>query len=177
MLDRITKNVISATIVTLSVAALFIGTMQVALRYIFNTGVPWSEGIFIMLTVWAILIAGIRAVGFGLHVRVDVGLMLMPPALRRIAETISVIAAIALSGYYAYCGALYVQFVWNIGATSAEAYLPDWVIYLIVPVSMVGFCIRYLQRIAHWLRGGAAPCEEIGAAPGHEHDAAKGHAA
>jgi C4-dicarboxylate transporter, DctQ subunit len=177
MLDRITKNVISATIVTLSLAALIIGTMQVALRYIFNTGVPWSEGIFIMLTVWAMLIAGIRAVGFGLHVRVDVGLMLLPPAARRVAEAIGVFAAIALSGYYAYCGALYVQFVWSIDATSAEAYLPVWIIYLIVPISMVGFVIRYLQRIALWRRGGPPPCEEVGAGPGHEHDSAGGQAA
>jgi C4-dicarboxylate transporter DctQ subunit len=175
MLDRISSNVISATIVILSLTALFIGTMQVVLRYAFNTGFPWSEGIFVMLTVWAMLIAGIRAARQGLHVRVDIGVLLLPPALRRIAEGIAVFASIALSGYFAYCGALYVHFVWSIDATSAEAYLPVWIIYLIVPVSMAGFCIRYLQRILLWRRGGPAPCEEL--AEGGPHSTADQQAA
>jgi C4-dicarboxylate transporter, DctQ subunit len=177
MLDRIANNVVSIVVVVLSLAALGVGTMQVVLRYVFNTGFPWSEGIFVMLTVWAMLLAGIRTARDGLHVRVDVALMLMPPAVRKVSEGIAVAAAIALSGYYAYCGALYIQFVWSIDATSAETYLPVWVIYLVVPVCMIGFCLRYLYRIALWRRIGVPPCEEISAATGREHDSAKGHAA
>jgi C4-dicarboxylate transporter DctQ subunit len=177
MLDRIANNVVSAAVVVLTLAALFIGTMQVALRYAFNTGFPWSEGIFVMLTVWAMLLAGIRTARDGLHVRVDVALMLMPPAVRAVAEGVAVIAAIALSGFYAYCGALYLHFVWSIDATSAETYLPVWVIYLVLPVSMAGFCLRYLYRIALWRKIGVPPCEEIAAAEGRAHEDAKGHAA
>lgn len=42
----------------LSVAALVIGVMQVVLRYAFNTGFEWNEAVFILLTIWAMLIAG-----------------------------------------------------------------------------------------------------------------------
>jgi C4-dicarboxylate transporter DctQ subunit len=177
MLDRIANSVVSATVVVLTLAALVIGTMQVVLRYAFNTGYPWSEGIFVMLTVWAMLLAGIRTARDGLHVRVDVALMLMPAKLRAFCEGVAVVAAIALSAFYAYCGALYLQFVWNIDATSAETYLPVWVIYLIVPVSMAGFCLRYVHRILLWRRGGVPPCEELSAGEGRAHESASGQVA
>lgn len=177
MLDRIANNVVSSTVVVLSLAALIIGTVQVVLRYAFNTGYPWSEGIFVMLTVWAMLLAGIRTARDGQHVRVDVALMLMPPKVRAVAEGIAVVAAIALSAYFAYCGALYLRFVWSIDATSAETYLPVWVIYLIVPVSMAGFCLRYIYRIVLWRRGGVPPCEELAAGEGRAHEDAAGHVA
>ena len=177
MLDRIANSVVSATVVVLSLAALIIGTIQVVLRYAFNTGYPWSEGIFVMLTVWAMLLAGIRTVRDGQHVRVDVALMLMPAKVRAVAEGIAVTASIALSAYFAYCGALYLHFVWSIDATSAETYLPVWVIYLIVPVSMAGFCLRYIYRIVLWRRSGVPPCEELAAGEGRAHESATGHVA
>lgn len=177
MLDRIANNVVSASVVVLTLTALSIGTMQVVLRYVFNTGYPWSEGIFVMLTVWAMLLAGIRTAREGQHVRVDVALMLMPPAVRAVCEGIAVAAAIALSAYFAYCGALYLHFVWSIDATSAETYLPIWVIYLVIPVSMAGFCLRYVHRIYLWRQGGVPPCEELAAGEGRAHESATGHVA
>ena len=50
-MDRAVSKIISGTIVGLSAAALLVGTLQVLLRYAFNTGVPWSEGIFVIMDV------------------------------------------------------------------------------------------------------------------------------
>jgi C4-dicarboxylate transporter DctQ subunit len=158
--ERALTIVESAAILILTLSAFVIGTMQVTLRYVFNTGFPWSEGIFVMLTVWAMLLAGSRAVRDGLHVRVDIVLQFVPNRVRLVFDIISLVASSALSGYFAYCGYLYVRFVNSIGAVSAEAYLPEWIIYLIVPVAMGAFFIRYLLRFVAWQRGGPAPFDQ-----------------
>lgn len=150
----------SIAIAVLSLIALAIGTMQVVLRYVFNTGFSWTEGIFVMLTIWAMLIAGSRAVRDGLHVRVDIALHFAPAGAVRAFNLIGVALSFVLSGYFAYCGYLYVRFVWSIDAVSQEANLPEWIIYGIVPLSMGLFCIRYLQRFIEWARGGAAPLDQ-----------------
>lgn len=147
----------SAAILVLVLSAFAIGVMQVTLRYVFNTGFPWSEGVFVMLTVWAMLVAGSRAVRDGLHVRVDIVLHIVPRGVRVAFDIVSLIASWALSGYFAYCGYLYVRFVHGIGAVSAEAYLPEWIIYLIVPIAMGAFFLRYLLKFIAWLRGGPDP--------------------
>ena len=52
-------------------AALVVGTSTVVARYVFNTGVTWSDQAFVKFTIWAALIGASRAVRDGLHVRVD----------------------------------------------------------------------------------------------------------
>lgn len=156
-IERALTFVEAAAILVLILSAFAIGTMQVVLRYVFNTGFPWSEGVFVMLTVWAMLLAGSRAVRDGLHVRVDIVLQFVSPRVRVVFDVVSLAASWALCGYFAYCGYLYVRFVHSINAVSAEAYLPEWIIYLIVPAAMAAFFIRYLLRLIAWLRGGPDP--------------------
>lgn len=160
-IERVLTFVEATALLVLILSAFAVGTMQVVLRYVFNTGFPWSEGIFVMLTVWAMLIAGSRAVRDGLHVRVDIVLHYVPPRVRVAFDVVSLAASWALTGYFAYCGYLYMRFVRSIEAVSAEAYLPEWIIYLIVPIAMGAFFIRYLLKFIAWLRGGPNPFAQV----------------
>jgi C4-dicarboxylate transporter, DctQ subunit len=156
-LDKALAAVEAVGIVVLTLTALAIGVMQVVLRYVFNTGISWSEGVFITFTIWAMLLAGGRAVRDGLHVRVDVGIRLLPAPLRRAAELISLIAPLILCSFFFYTGFLYTHFVYSLGIVSPEARLPDWVIYGCVPVTMAAFVLRYLILIVRWSRGEPLP--------------------
>jgi C4-dicarboxylate transporter DctQ subunit len=156
-LDKALAVVEAVGIVVLTLTALAIGVMQVVLRYVFNTGIPWSEGVFITFTIWAMLLAGSRAVRDGVHVRVDVGIRLLPAALRRAAELIALVAPLILCGFFFYTGFLYTHFVYSLGIISQEAQLPDWVVYGCVPVTMAAFVLRYLILIFRWSRGEPLP--------------------
>jgi C4-dicarboxylate transporter DctQ subunit len=156
-LDKALAAVEAVGIVLLTLTVLVIGVLQVGLRYIFNSGIPWSEGVFITLTIWAMLLAGSRAVRDGLHVRVDVGIRLLPAPLRRAAELIALLAPLILCGFFFYAGFLYTHFVYSLGIVSPEARLPDWVIYGCVPVTMAAFVLRYLILIVRWSRGEPLP--------------------
>lgn len=155
--DRALALVETAGMTVLTLTALGLGIMQVVLRYVFNTGFAWSEGMFITLTVWAMLLAGSRAVRDGIHVRVDVGVRYLPRRLKRAAEFVSLAAPLLLCGYFFYAGFLYTSFVHDLGIVSPEAKIPDWMIYGNVPVTMAAFTLRYLILLVGWFRGEEQP--------------------
>lgn len=160
--DRVLARIEAVGMVVLTLTALAIGVMQVVLRYVFNTGFPWSEGVFVTLTIWAMLLAGSRAVRDGVHVRVDVFVRYLPAGPRRAAELVALVAPLALCGMFFYSGFLYTRFVFDMGIVSPESYLPEWLVYGSVPVCMAAFVLRYLILIAGWFRGASAPPEHPG---------------
>ena len=160
-LDRVMNVFEAAMIGALALAAFVVGVMQVILRYVFNTGVPWTEGIFITLSVWALMIGGSRAVRDRLHIRVDVFVMMLPPGIQRPIHFFANVVSLGLCLFYLYCGFLYTRFVWQMDVMSTDAYIPEWIIYAIIPLSMTAFTLRYLQVI-WWSLSGRGPKEADG---------------
>ena len=157
ILDRTLARVETGVIVALSTAALGLGVMQVVLRYIFNTGFPWTEAVFVNLTIWAMLFGGSRAVRDGLHVRVDLLANLLPPRGVWLVELASMLASLALTVFFFYCGLKYVQFVHQIAVRDLETNIPDAVTYAIVPIAMAAFAARYVILIVDWVRNPRQP--------------------
>lgn len=143
--------------VVLIIVALAVGVAQVVLRYVFDIGFPWSEGAFVTFTVWSVLIAGSCAVRNDLHVKVEFFVHFYGIQARRVVDILANAISLVFCLFLAYCGFLYAHFVWELNAVSLEAYIPEWLIYGIVPVSMTSFSLRYLQRLWLLLTGGAAP--------------------
>lgn len=143
----------TALIATLSLAALAIGTMQVTLRYVFNTGFEWSEAVFVLCTVTAMLMAGVRAVREDRHVRVDLLAQALPAMGARVIDVLSLIASLLLCGFYVWCGFLFVRFAKAMGTASPDTGFMDWVVYSIMPVAMALFSIRYVIRIRQLVLG------------------------
>lgn len=151
-IDRWLAAVEYAVIGTMTLLALVIGTMQVILRYGFNTGYPWSEEAFTMATIIAMLFAGSRAVREDRHVRVELASLIVSHKVGRVLRLIAHMATLLLCAYYAYGGLLYVQFTHQMGSVSPDSGTPDWVIFSLVPLSMSLFVLRYIIRIILVLR-------------------------
>ena len=151
-LDRALAYVETGVIVLLSTIALGLGVMQVVLRYVFNTGFPWTEAAFVTLTIWAMLFGGSRAVRDGVHVRVDALALVLPRAGARLLDLIGMLASLALTSFFFYCGLQYTQFVHQMGIRDIETNVPDAVTYAIVPIAMAAFAIRYVILIVEWVR-------------------------
>lgn len=148
-----TLSVIEAVLIgVFSIAGLAVGTMQVVLRYVFNTGFPWSESIFILLTVTAMLMAGSRAVRDDAHVRVDLVPMLATPGIRKFLQILGHVITFALCAYLLYAGIKYVQFAKLMDTAAPDTGIKDWIIWLVIPIAMGAFCIRYAIRIILALR-------------------------
>lgn len=159
--DRILAAIETVGMIVLTLSALAIGIMQVVLRYVFNTGFPWSEGVFVTLTIWAMLLAGSRAARDGLHVRVTVVVRYLPARAQRLTELVSLVAPLALCCVFFYGGVLYTHFVFRMGIVSPESYLPEWLVYGSVPVCMGAFIARYLLLIFAWFSGAGVPSAQV----------------
>ncbi len=165
LIDRACSRVEAVVILGGMAVALLIGTAQVVLRYVFNAGFHWSEAFFVLFTVMAMLFAGARAVRDDRHVRVDVVSMLLPRRPKLAMRFVADLVAFALCGYFFYCGLRYVLFLNQMGTISPETELPDWIVYLLGPVTLGLFALRYIQALARTARGHAP--QELGADATH----------
>jgi TRAP-type C4-dicarboxylate transport system permease small subunit len=156
-LDHIISGAETVCMVGFTAAALMLGVVQVVLRYGFNTGLTWAEAVFVIFTVAGMMFAGSRAVRDDKHVRVDIASHLFSPRIARAFECSSLLVCLALTGYFAYCGARYVIFLQSIDSVSPETGMPDWIFYSLVPVTMGMFAIRYVIRILRTVRGEDTP--------------------
>jgi TRAP-type C4-dicarboxylate transport system permease small subunit len=152
-LDRLLAGAEFVLVAAFTLAAMALGVTQVIMRYVFNTGIAWSETIFIIFTVAGMLFAGSRAVAEDKHVRVDLLYMVIPDRLRRGFILFSHVVTGALCAFFAVCGYLYVRFVHMIDTAQVDTGIPDWIIYLLVPITMGAFALRYGIRIVRALRG------------------------
>ncbi|MGG5811128.1 TRAP transporter small permease [Falsiroseomonas sp. CW058] len=128
-------------------AALLVGAGQVVARYVFNTGVMWSDQAFVKFTIWAALFGASRAVRDGLHVRVDVVLDQLPPAARRPVEMLGLLVNIAFCGAMLWAAIGYTDFLMMVGTTNIDSGLPEWIAFLITPTFLALMCLRYAALI------------------------------
>jgi TRAP-type C4-dicarboxylate transport system permease small subunit len=132
-------------IVVCMLGALGIGTIQVVLRYVFNTGMVWIELTVVTLTILGALVGASRAIVKDVHIRITMLTDQLPFSVQRYFEVAAIVVALIYSVFLAYVGLLYVQFLHMMGTVSAEADIPVWIIYSIVPFCMVLFIYRYFQ--------------------------------
>ena len=76
-------------ILVIMVSAMFIlTTVQVILRYGFNTALSWSEELVRFIFVWATLLGAAIGIKEHIHIGVDAVVNLLPAHLRRFADTL-----------------------------------------------------------------------------------------
>ena len=78
-LDRVARW----TIIVTTAAMIIVVSVQVFLRYIFNTSIDWSDEISRLLFVWCMFLAIPLGIREGAHVGVELLVSHFPPALRR----------------------------------------------------------------------------------------------
>jgi C4-dicarboxylate transporter DctQ subunit len=153
LMDRFLTKLEDVLMLVGMLGALGVGTAQVIMRYIFNTGFVWSEIALVTLTILGALVGGSRAAAEGIHVRITVLTEKLPTSLNRYANTLALVIALAYSVFMAYAAFLYVQFLHMTGMISVEANIPTWIIFSIAPLTMILFALRYLQRVPRAWRG------------------------
>ncbi len=108
-------------------AVLFVLVMtSVTLRYVFGSGLIWSEELAIWLNVLLVAVGAPIAVTGPLAMRLDVVVQFLPPGMQRIARVIADGIAIDAGLILALGGA---DVVAAIGGTSTVLGLPEWLRY------------------------------------------------
>jgi C4-dicarboxylate transporter DctQ subunit len=129
------------------VTALIIGALQVTLRYAFNTGFEWSETVFVLATIFAMFIAGSRAIKTEQHIAVDVFVLLLQKKIQIFFKKICYIIFLSLVIYYFIAGFEFSQFSKMMDVISPELDIPEWIFYAMVPFAMTFFLLRLIIKI------------------------------
>lgn len=79
-------------------AIVLIVFVNVALRYIVNTGLTWSEEIAVNLFVWVIFLGAILAGLEGLHIKVDMLTKKLPKGMQKVFIVISSLCVLFAMG-------------------------------------------------------------------------------
>lgn len=125
MLDRLSAAL--QWLGALILAVLFVLVMtSVTLRYVFGSGLIWSEELAIWLNVLLVAVGAPVAIAGPLAMRLDVVVQFLPAALQRIARVIADGIAVDAGLILALGGA---DVVAAIGGTSTVLGLPEWLRY------------------------------------------------
>lgn len=128
-------------------AALLLGTYQVVLRYVFGQGYVWMEGAIVLLTIWAALFGGSRAIRDRIHARVGILVDALPPKPRKIVNVAVILLCLGFCIILFYYGLQYVLFMYSTGSRSLRVQIPTWQVFLVVPTFLAFFALRYLEEL------------------------------
>ena len=85
--------------------------------------------------------------------RVDLLPQLVSPGIQKVMRLVRYLASLALCGFFAYAGYRYVLFTYGMGIVSPKSNLPVWAVFMLVPVTMGFFCLRYVILILREAHG------------------------
>ncbi|MBU0934371.1 MAG: TRAP transporter small permease [Spirochaetes bacterium] len=143
-------NVVHIALVYLAkfmmVAMVLIIFVNVVLRYVFNSGLMWSEEVALLLAVWFIFIAMSLGVKQGLHINIT----LIPesrqsPAVRKVLSWLKSLAALAVALTMIVHG-------WKLVGFTMQSIMPatQWpagLLYAILPLSAIVIIYESLMDI------------------------------
>lgn len=83
--------------------------INIILRYIFNSGLVWSEEVATGCFVWSVFIGAVAVFKHRGHVGVDIIVKKLPAGLQKAVQLITDIILVGLNGYMAYLSVLYIS--------------------------------------------------------------------
>lgn len=133
------------------VASIFISVttvlviINIILRYIFNSGLVWSEEVATGCFVWSVFIGAVAVFKHRGHVGVDLIVKRLPQAMQSGVRLLTDLILVALNGYMAYLSVLYIQTSYTkmtpvLGVSSA--YISSSV--LIAFVLMTAYSVKFV---------------------------------
>ena len=97
------------------VAAFFISittilvVINIVLRYVFNSGLVWSEEVATGCFVWSVFIGAVAVFKHRGHVGVDIIVKRMPQGMQKAIGLITDVILVALNGYMSYLSVIYIS--------------------------------------------------------------------
>jgi C4-dicarboxylate transporter DctQ subunit len=117
----------------------------------------WAQELCIVLFIWMAKFGAAYGVRTGVHIGVDLLANALPPARRRWLIASGLALGALFTGVIAWLGARWVGFMHETGQVTADLEWPRWVVYLCIPLGSGLMCLRFVQTLVAYLRGGALP--------------------
>jgi TRAP-type C4-dicarboxylate transport system permease small subunit len=140
-------------------SALFLASALVMLfeglsRSLAGTSFFWAEESVRFLMVWAFFLTLGVAGRRGLHIRTEMLVDAMPPRVRRAMHLAAVVAGLLFGAALFVASIPQLLRYYSMGMMSESSLdLPQWVVFLAMPLGAALWFGYYAQALLHWLRG------------------------
>jgi len=118
----------------------------VILRYFFGKGLTWGSEAVILLVVWSAFFGAAIAIRKKSHIELEVVRDLLPPAFRLPAVVLADLLCVGITLFIMIFGAKWTLFLYHSGGIDVATEVPEWIIFLCVPLAGLTMAIRYLQH-------------------------------
>lgn len=124
------------------------------LRATVGTSAFWAEEAVRYLMVWAFFLTLGAAGNAGYHIRTEMLVERLPPALKKLCLVLSSLVGIGFCGLLFYAALPQVQRYYTMGmVTESNLDLPLWLLFTIMPLGALLFLIYYIRCLVIALRG------------------------
>ena len=119
---------------------------QVAMRYIFNSPLTWSEELAVFVMIWLTFIGSLICMRDKEHIEVTILVDHLPRTLQRIVVAFSRLASVFFLLVVAYYG--FDLVMENMTVTSPANKISMGLVYTIIPLSSIGMAFYLVKAIA-----------------------------
>jgi TRAP-type C4-dicarboxylate transport system permease small subunit len=143
---RVWDNLEEYICIFLILAMLVILTMQVVLRFCFNTGLDWSEELARFGFIWMVFIATSMTAKSDSHIKIDFFNEIWPKKLRKYINKVGIVFGIVFSVLLMYFGYRHSLGVFRQGQFAPGTNVKLGFIYIAIPIgytlTLVRLCVR-----------------------------------
>lgn len=155
MLGRLIGR-LEETLLALLLAAMTLLTFtQVALRYLFNTGLIWALEATVYMFAWLILLGISYGVRVHAHIGVDIVVKSLPVATRRIVGLVAIGLCLLYTAIMLYGSWRYVDRLHRLGTEAEDIPVERWILTIVLPIGFLLLGLRLLEQGWAILKGRA----------------------
>ena len=121
--------------------------VEVVLRGIFHTGLPWSNVVLRQAVLWVAMIGASLAASQKRHIKLDVLVRFLPKGGVRAAGVVVSLVSALLCGLLAHAGWVFVVSEWEF-ETVVYGGIPAWPFQTILPAGFALLALKFLFRLA-----------------------------
>jgi len=127
-------------------ASAMLAFFLVILRYFFGKGLTWGSEAVILLVVWSGFFGAAIAIRKKSHIELEVVRDLLPPPFRLPVVVLADLLCVGITFFIMILGAKWTLFLYHGGGINVATEVPEWIIFLCIPLAGLTMTIRYLQH-------------------------------
>jgi C4-dicarboxylate transporter DctQ subunit len=145
ILDTFERLLVGWFILASALLAFFL----VILRYFFGKGLTWGSEAVIILVVWSAFFGAGIAIREKGHIELEVVRDLLPPAYRLPVVVLADLFCVGITLFIMIFGAKWTLFLYHSGGIDVATEIPEWIIFLCVPLAGLTMTVRFLQHFVN----------------------------
>jgi TRAP-type C4-dicarboxylate transport system permease small subunit len=126
---------------------ILLAALQIGLRSLLGTGLPWADPLLRVLVLWVGLLGAVTASREGRHITVDVVSRMLPARARAAAGVVTGLFTAGVAAALAWHGARFVASERQFGSMAFSG-IPAWGLESVIPGAFALIAVRYLRRAA-----------------------------